>query len=131
MRNKIEDLLSRVTALEADFATLPGPVGEQRRRHELILYAIIPPPPLRLGVDLLPASSRTSRGDCGPSTRGKSCSDLITTFKTMKMYSDFSKICGRLSPITGFVHHLGAILDVDGENRWRSEWRIMSRSAKR
>ena len=39
----------------------------------------------------------------------------MITFKTMKMYSGFSKICGRLSLITGFVHHLDAILDVDGE----------------
>ena len=42
MRNKIEDLLSRVAALEEKFATLPGPVDEQRRRHELILYLIVP-----------------------------------------------------------------------------------------
>ena len=78
--------------------------------------------PLRLDIDFLPASSRISRGGCDPSTRGKSCSGLMTTSKTMKMYSDFSKICGRISPITEFVHHLGAILDVDGGNRWCSEW---------
>jgi len=54
----------------------------------------------------------------------------MTTFKVMEMYSGFSKICGRLSPITGFVHHLGAILDIDGENRWRNEWRTMNNNAK-
>jgi len=130
VRNKIEDLLSRVATLEEDFATLPGSVDEQGRRRELIWYVTLRSL-LRLDIDFLPASSRTSRGDCGPSTRGKSCSDLMATFKTMKMYSGFSKICGRLSPITGFVHHLDAILDVDGENRWRNEWRIMSENSKR
>ena len=40
--NKIEDLLSRITALEARFATRPGDVQEQRRRHELIRYVILP-----------------------------------------------------------------------------------------
>jgi len=130
VRNKIEDLLSRAAALEEDFATLPGGVDEQRRRRELIWYVTLRSL-LRLGIDFLPVSSRTSRGDCGPSTRGKSCSNLMTAFKTMKMYSGFSKICGRLSPITGFVHHLGAILDFDGENRWRNEWRTMSENAKR
>ena len=55
----------------------------------------------------------------------------MTTFKTMKMCSGVSKICGRLSLITGFVNHLGAILDFDGENRWRNEWQIMSKNAKR
>ena len=127
MRNKIEDLLSRVAALEEDIATLPGGVDEQRRRHELIWYVTLSL--LRLDIDFLPASSRTSRGDCGPSTRGKSCSNLITAFKTMKMYSGFSKICGRLSLITGFVHHLGAILDVYMENRWYSEWRTTNKNA--
>ena len=39
--NRIEGLLSRMVALEARFATLPGNVGEQRRRHELIRYAIL------------------------------------------------------------------------------------------
>jgi len=42
VRNKIEDLLSRVAALEADFATLPSDVDEQRRRHQLIRYAVLP-----------------------------------------------------------------------------------------
>ena len=40
--NKIEGLLSRVVALEARFATPPGEVEEQRRRRELIRYAVLP-----------------------------------------------------------------------------------------
>jgi len=42
VRNKIEDLLSRVATLEELFATLPGDVAEQRCRSEVIRYAIIP-----------------------------------------------------------------------------------------
>ena len=42
MRNKVEDLISRVATLEADFATLPGGVDEQRRRRELIRYVVLP-----------------------------------------------------------------------------------------
>jgi len=41
VRNKIEDILSRVATLEANFATLPGDVDEQSRRSELIRYAIL------------------------------------------------------------------------------------------
>jgi hypothetical protein len=41
--NKIENLLSRIAGLEALFATRPGNVEEQRRRSELIRYAVIPP----------------------------------------------------------------------------------------
>lgn len=40
--NKIEDLLLCITALEGLFATRPSDVEEQRRRHGLIWYAIIP-----------------------------------------------------------------------------------------
>jgi len=130
VKNKIEDLFSQVATLEADFATLPGDVDEQRRRHQLIRY-VTSTPLLRLDIDFLPAISTTSKGNCGPSTRGKSCSDLMTTFKTMKMYLSFSKIYGRLSPVTGFVRNLGAILNVDEENRWHNEWRTMSKNAKR
>jgi hypothetical protein len=39
VRNKIEDLLSRVAALETLFATRPSDVEEQRHRIELIRYA--------------------------------------------------------------------------------------------
>ena len=44
--NTAENLLSRVAALEALFATPPGDghVEEQRRRSELIRYVVILPP---------------------------------------------------------------------------------------
>lgn len=41
IRNKIEDILSRIAVLEAHLATLPDCVAEQRRRNELIEYVII------------------------------------------------------------------------------------------
>lgn len=40
-RNTIKHLLSRVTRLEVVFGTLPGDVGEARRRSELIRYATV------------------------------------------------------------------------------------------
>jgi len=40
IRNKIEDLLSRLAALEARFTTRPGDVAEQRRRGQLIRYVM-------------------------------------------------------------------------------------------
>ena len=63
--------------------------------------------------------------------RGQGCSNLLTTFKTMKICSGFSKTCGRLSLITGSVHHFGHVLDVDRKNRWSNEWQTMSKDAKR
>jgi len=63
--------------------------------------------------------------------RDQSCSDLLATLKTMNIYLGFSKVCGRLSPIIGSVHHIGVILDVDMKNRRYSEWRTASKDAKR
>ena len=40
--NKIEDLLSRIVALEERFDSRPGDVAEQRRRDQLRLYVTIP-----------------------------------------------------------------------------------------
>ena len=120
VRNKIGDLLSRVATLEADFSTLPGDVQEHTRKYKLIWYVILP---FETRIDFVLASSRTSRGNCGHY-------ELQTMFKTMKMCSGFLKICGRPSPITGFVHHLGTISDIDRENRWCNERQAMSKDAK-
>ncbi|KAF9645513.1 hypothetical protein BDM02DRAFT_3189660 [Thelephora ganbajun] len=43
VRNKIEDLLSRIVALEEHFYSRPDDVEEQRRRSELIRHVVIPP----------------------------------------------------------------------------------------
>ena len=40
--NKIEDLLSRIVALEECFDSRPDDVAEQRRRNELRWFVIIP-----------------------------------------------------------------------------------------
>ena len=40
--DNIENLLSRIVALEICFATSPGDVEELRRRHDIIRYVIIP-----------------------------------------------------------------------------------------
>ena len=40
--NKIENLLSHLTVLNALFATLPKDVAEQRRRSELLRYVFSP-----------------------------------------------------------------------------------------
>ena len=41
--NKVEDLHSRVVALEEQFDSHPGDVEELKRREEVISYAIVPP----------------------------------------------------------------------------------------
>ena len=43
MGNKIENLLSRVAALEECFDSLPSGVAQQRCQKGLIVYATIPP----------------------------------------------------------------------------------------
>ena len=43
VRDKIENLVIRIATLEARFETPPEDVTEQRRRRELIQYAILPP----------------------------------------------------------------------------------------
>jgi len=42
VRDKINNLLSRIAVLEALFATSAGDVAERKRRNELLQYAIIP-----------------------------------------------------------------------------------------
>ena len=67
MRNKIENLISRVATLEADFATLPGGVDEQRRRRELIWCVVLP-----LWSSVLTSFQQTQghRGEITVSLRG-------------------------------------------------------------
>ena len=42
VRNKIEDLLSRIVMLDVLFTTCPSDVAEQRHRNKLIQYVAIP-----------------------------------------------------------------------------------------
>jgi len=56
IRNKIDDLFSRMAVLEPLFTALPSDVAEQRRRSGLIRYALIPPS--RPGAESPLASSK-------------------------------------------------------------------------
>ena len=73
--------------------------------------------PSRLDIDFLAANSKSPRGNYSRYARSQGCNNLLTTFKTTKVCSDFSKICERPSPITRFVRDLITVLDADRENR--------------
>ena len=88
-------------------------------------------PPSRLDIDFLPANSMSSRDSCGRYARSQGWSDLLTPLKTVKVCSGFSKICGRTSPITRFVHHPGTVLDAYRENRGCNKWLTMNTAAER
>ena len=60
MGNTIENLLSRVVALEDCFDSPPSGVPEQRRRSDLIRYAIVP--------SLLPALIPPQQAQCNRGT---------------------------------------------------------------
>ena len=70
-----------------------------------------------LSAEFLPASSRTSKGDCGFYQRSLERSNQITFLRAMKTYLNFSRIYERSYPITGFVIDLDSLLDVDKDNR--------------
>jgi len=72
---------------------------------------------LELHSEFLPASLRASKDNCGHCTDDRCCGNLLTTFKTMKMCSDFLKIYERLSPNTRFVGYLATLLDADIDSR--------------
>lgn len=63
VRNKNEDLLSRIAALEKHFNSRPNDIPELRLRSEVIWYA--PIPPVVFGAKFLPASSRELRSNFG------------------------------------------------------------------
>jgi hypothetical protein len=109
--DNIEHLLSCIVALETHFATSPGDVKELRRRRDLIRYVVIPP--LRLGAELLPASSWASKDSCCPWLITLSRRSFPIIFKTMEMSADFSKTYRRLSTTTGFVHDRDALPHID------------------
>ena len=76
---------------------------------------------LRRGSEFPPASSRPSKDSCGYCMGGHCYRDLLTTFKTTKMCSDFLTIYERPSSTTRFVRALNAILDADKDARWRNK----------
>ena len=73
--------------------------------------------PFRPGAEFLPASSRTLKGDYGLCLRSQGCSTLVTMFKMKKKFPRPSKIYGRLSSITRFVHSPSTLLGVNREQQ--------------
>ena len=101
--NKIENILSRIAALEALLATRPCDVAEQRRRTELIRYAIVFS--LRLDVEFLPDSSRASRDNCSHWTGRQGYSNMLAPLKAMKLRLGTLMLYKRSSSTTRFVHN--------------------------
>jgi hypothetical protein len=80
--------------------------------------------PFRLSAEFLPANSLALKDNCGR---------LSTTLKTMNKFLGSSKVYGRSSPITRFVHDLSShtLAGVDKGNRWYTKEQCMSNSANR
>ena len=103
--NAIECSLSDIATLDTLFAMPPGNVVDQRHRSELLRYVIYPPPPIRLGVDFSPVSSKVSKYNCGLCLKSQGYRDLQTLSKIMKWLSGSSRIYERLSATTRFVRN--------------------------
>ena len=114
IRNKVEDLILRVDALEERFDSHPNSVVEQRRRSEVVWYATIPL--VVPGAERFPASSRRSKGSYRFRQRSPICSKSLTPFKTMELSPDSLKIYGKLSSITRFVRDPRVLSDIDRNN---------------
>ena len=85
--------------------------------------------PSILGADSFPANLRSSRSHCGRCPGSQGCGGSLTTFETTGMCPTYSRIYGRPSSTSRFVHDLGAVLDVDRNNRWCNKWRSTSMRA--
>ena len=96
VRNKAEDLVSRVDALEKHFDSPPSDVAEQRHRSEVLRYAIIFL--TVLGAESLPVRSGTLRGRYSPMTS-----------KVMGISPSFSKTYERLYLTTRFARYPDAL----------------------
>ena len=81
--NKAKDMVLCVDALEKHFDSRPSDVAQQRHRGEVIRYATICP--TVLDAETFPVCSRASRH-----------SYSLVAYKTMEIYSNFSKIYERL-----------------------------------
>ena len=104
VRNKIEDLLSRVTVLEKHFDSPPNDTAELRLRAEVIGYVVIPL--VVLGSEFFSASLRISRGNSSCCAKDLGQSNSPPTLGTMKICSNFSKIYERQCSITRFAPNL-------------------------
>ena len=125
VRDKVDGLLSHIVALEERFNSLPGDLAEQRRRSEVIQYAVAPP--VVLSAEFLSGNSRTSKDDCGFCLKSLKHGKLPTLSKTMGKLLGSSKIYGRLSSLIRSVCAPCAISNANVGNRWHNNWRSMSK----
>lgn len=123
--NKIEDLLSRISALEKRVDSDPSDAAEERSWDKMILYVIVPL--VVLGAEFLPASFRISEVNSGCCTAGQGNNDFPPTTKMIQICSNFcsnfSKTYERLSLITRFDRDSDTITRVDKDNRWNNKLR--------
>ena len=82
------------------------------RRHSLI----------RLGTELLLAHSTASKDNFNLCLRSQSYRNLVAMFRMVKIFPDSSKIYGRPSLITRFVHVTGTLLSADEGDRRCNKW---------
>ena len=107
--SKAKHMISRVDALEEHFDSRPSDIAQQKHRGEVIRYAIFCPTVLDPETFLV--CSRVSRDSCS-----------LRTFKTIEIYSNFSKIYERLYLTTRFVCYPGVVVHVNNlDNRWDGE----------
>ena len=112
---KVEDIISRIIALEELFGTPAGDVAEQRRRGALIWYATVPPS-CGFCTEFFPGISVKSKQNfrCCTGSQRRSNS------KIKGIYPSFSKIYGRRYLIIGLVHSPNTHIDADEDNSWHN-----------
>ena len=114
--NKAKDTILCVDALEKHFDSRPSDVAQQRHWREVIRYFTICP--TVLDAETFPVCSRASRH-----------SYSLVAYKTMEIYSNFSKIYERLYLIIRSVCSPGALTDANWDNRWNGTERPTIKSA--
>ena len=113
IRNKAEDLICRVDALEKQYDSQPGTVTEQRRRSEVVRYVIFFLVAFR--AEFLLANARKS-GDKYGLFLSAIHSNLPTA--TKERLPSSSKIYVKLSSIIRFVRGIGGgFFGIDKDNR--------------
>jgi hypothetical protein len=85
---------------------------------------------LKLGIELLLADSRISKGTCRLWQKGSSRSCLPILLKSKARSSKSLKIYERVSSIIRFVHNPGTLIDVHKGGRSYNEKKLMSGSVK-
>jgi len=123
VKDKIQILLSRITALEKLFESPAGDEKEIKRREGISVYAISFHSDWML--NLFPGNSRVLKSDCRCLVGSPHLCNTLTMHKTMMISLDFLKIYRRLSMTTWFVHNFDPLLGADHNNRWYNKWQSM------